>query len=89
MFMPLIFDICSNFQLEIMLLHTCEQFLEKGGGLGSNVDLTVSLVFHLQFTSFHPYIYNLQIFFKEGDIMYKTRVECASKWKLNNWTGSC
>ncbi|XP_066367107.1 uncharacterized protein [Miscanthus floridulus] len=29
--------------LEIMLLRTCQHCVEKGGGLGSNVDLTVGL----------------------------------------------
>jgi len=50
--------ICSNFQLEIMLLHTCEHCLDKGGVLGSNVDLMVSLVFHLQFTLFLLFVPN-------------------------------
>lgn len=50
MFLLLIFFICSNFQLDIMLLRTCEDCLDKGGVLGSNVDLMVSSVLHLQFT---------------------------------------
>ncbi|CAD6334622.1 unnamed protein product [Miscanthus lutarioriparius] len=33
----------TTVELEIMLLRTCEHCVEKGGGLGSNVDLTVGL----------------------------------------------